>query len=245
MGNFSAAVGPTGGLAYHFTAWRFRSTWKPFRERIHAWLNAWNPTEKNLLLIGPSAGYTLPSAFLERFNTIRVIEPDPLARIFLKKRFPESASRITFLSAESILPWWNADEEDPGLRFKTFLRETEDAQGPLAVLFCNFLGQLPLLKLNYEEKSLRNAFDAALAPYTWASYHDLFSGRAKDFDRCPDTLVLTGPTETLARRFFRNEAEVIDHGTTWLGEGSPVAVCRWLLSPKHGHVIAFVSRSRR
>jgi hypothetical protein len=244
MSNLRAIVGPTGGLGYHLAAWRFRDSWSPLTDRLRQWLQAWNPPEKQLILFGPSAGYTLPRPFLERFDVIRAIEPDPIARLLLKTRFPSLRTRLSFVDAESVLPWWHEGEAAPGAPLEAFLAQAEALHGTPAVLFSNVLGQLPLLQPNFEDEKLREAFLKAISRYSWASYHDLFSGRAKDFDRCPDSVSMAGDVETMARKFFRNEASINDHGTTWLGAGRTISVCRWPFNPKHHHVIAFVSQLR-
>ena len=65
----SGLVSPTGGLIYHWRAWRYRrSLWRPFIEPLAIWLADWTPAERALLLVGPSAGYCLPAALLERFE---------------------------------------------------------------------------------------------------------------------------------------------------------------------------------
>ena len=41
------------------------------------------------MLIAPSAGYSLSLDFLNQFNKVHVIDPDPLAKAIFKKRFPK------------------------------------------------------------------------------------------------------------------------------------------------------------
>ncbi|MES2856276.1 MAG: hypothetical protein V4692_10460, partial [Bdellovibrionota bacterium] len=216
-----------------------------FRERVRAWLFEWNPPEKRLLLFGPSGGYSLPVEFLQRFERIDIIEPDPFARLIFKRRFPALAKKLHFAREFTTLPWWHSDSEIPERAFTEFLERGEAEYGPAAVLFSNFLGQLPLLRLNYEDTASRNGFLTALSKKSWASFHDLFSGRTIDMNRHPDSIVMSEDTEVMARRFFRNEAEVVDHGTTWLGRGRAIPVCHWLLTPRNSHVIAFISQLRK
>lgn len=66
-----ASLSPSGGLTYHLRALRWRRRlWAPFRAQVAAWLAAWQPPCSELLLLGPSAGYTLDPAFLSRFAAI-------------------------------------------------------------------------------------------------------------------------------------------------------------------------------
>jgi hypothetical protein len=72
---------PSGGLVYHWRAWRWRRTpWAPFHDQVRRWLTDWRPEAGQLVLVGPSGGYALSSQFLERFRKITVLEPDDLAR---------------------------------------------------------------------------------------------------------------------------------------------------------------------
>lgn len=89
-----ASLSPSGGLTYHLRALRWRRRlWTPFRAQVAAWLAAWQPPCSELLLLGPSAGYTLDPAFLSRFAAIHAVEPDPLAHWLLRRRFPGLAAR--------------------------------------------------------------------------------------------------------------------------------------------------------
>ncbi len=82
-------VNAAGGLLYHFTAWRFRKTlWRSYSEQAAKLLAEWSPDESALVIVGPSAGWNLPAAFLQRFDRVTAIEPDPLARLLLRLRFP-------------------------------------------------------------------------------------------------------------------------------------------------------------
>ncbi len=81
---------PAGGLVYHLRALRHRPLWRAYSDRLAGWLQAWNPPCRELVLIGPSAGWTLPAAFLAGFGQVHVLEPDPLARRLLGRRFADT-----------------------------------------------------------------------------------------------------------------------------------------------------------
>ncbi len=79
----------SGGLLYHLRAWRWRRTlWAPFLAQVRRWQTDWRPDARHLVLIGPSGGYAQTRQFLERFPEITALEPDPVARYILARRFP-------------------------------------------------------------------------------------------------------------------------------------------------------------
>ena len=119
----------SGGLRYHLRALRYRRTqWAPFREALARWLANWQPPcRRRLLLVGPSGGHTLPADFLGRFEDVVALEPDPLARLILKRR--QAGARLRFESLDCLS---SSDGMDAlSTRF-----------GDRAVLFCNVLGQI-------------------------------------------------------------------------------------------------------
>ena len=155
----------SGWIVYHLRAYRFAkkkdSLWASHQNGVRKFLDAWNPAEKNIVIIGPSGGYSLPKEFLERFENIIAIEPDALARIIFEKRFglrPEwIKSGISFQNLES---------------FKKIIPRDS------AVLFSNILGQVPLPRISEMKKELKRV----LENHSWASYHDAMSGEQLQFD---------------------------------------------------------------
>ena len=153
-------------LFYHLRKLRFSLKLWPFHQnKVNAFLKEWNPSNTDeVLLIGPSAGYSLPLDFIQKFKSITAVEPDPVARFLFERRFkvkPKWIKRpLQFNQIKSLKPF---------LHFK----------GP--ILFCNVLGQVPM-------KSVA-PFKQVLADFlkgkTWASYHDAMSGSGIEFD-CED-----------------------------------------------------------
>ncbi len=149
---------PSGGLKYHWTAYRRRNgPWAPHQRAVRQLLTDWGPRGcARLVLIGPSAGYSLPAEFFTQFRLIRVLEPDRMARILLTRRFPR-------------------------VRFE-FIDRPRDLMNRLdgqdAVLFCNMLGQLSLSPA-MELPDVRAEFKQLAARVellcTWASFHDRLS----------------------------------------------------------------------
>ncbi len=192
-----AWLNPAGGLRYHLRGFRHaRRLWWPFRFGLAEWLYEWQPPERRLVVVGPSAGYCLEPLTLERFDELICLEPDPLARFLFARRLAraplEKQPALRFEARDLIL-------KDP-LKFAAFLSELGDA----AVLFSNFLGQLRVLlgaKDPADERLSRAKREivAALAGRSWASFHDRVSGPLK-----PD------PSEPLAAERRLSDEELLE-----------------------------------
>jgi hypothetical protein len=197
---FRYTFGPTGGLAYHYTALRFRnSLWSPFCADVKTWLlNDWlgtaeTPTfldthaimgshvtrdtqpvmKPGLIVFGPSAGWTIPPQLYNQFKNLIFIEPDPLARCLLRWCFRNHKQiSVEFLSEDKYFQLDN-------------LQNLLGAYPSYYILFSNVLGQLGLSTRNeighskYEmiaSPLWQNGFLSALEGRQWASYHDVLSG---------------------------------------------------------------------
>ena len=127
-------VNAAGGLNFHFTAWRFRKTlWRPYQHAVSRVLSAWAPTERALVIIGPSAGWNLPESFLTQFETVVAVEPDPLARLLLRSRFPRvrwQMDTTDYFTPQGTALW----SDNLAALFTRYPTQ--------ALLFSEFLGQL-------------------------------------------------------------------------------------------------------
>lgn len=206
----------SGGLRYHWLAWRRRAAWQPFHARLATWLDAWRPDRDALVLVGPSAGYALCASFLARWREITVLEPDPLARFLLRRRFPCTPLRFARLDALAL-------PDGPAALAAQF----PDA----ALLFCNLLGQIG----DAEEVAQRGAaLRQALAAHAWASWHDVLSSRAQPSGVMPAE---ASSAAALARALWRGQAvEVVDHGAFGL-VGTPGQFATWALAPDAWQVV--------
>ncbi|MBX3022201.1 MAG: hypothetical protein KF799_11050 [Bdellovibrionales bacterium] len=157
---------PSGGMLYHWRAWRSRSRWQPFVNALSAWLGEWR-TGEELVLIGPSAGYTLPVDFLKRFAKITAYDLDPLAPTFFRRHHRGLA--VEFHRQDV---FWR----EARLSLEP-LKELLSRHPQAAFLFSNVLGQLLLEGTAEESEWLRFLTDLrrTLGSRDWASYHDVFT----------------------------------------------------------------------
>lgn len=158
---------PSGGLLYHLRAWRERRNWRGFAQDLERWLADWNPPRAHLMLVGPSAGYTLPTNWLRDFARITAYDLDPLAPKLFARNHP--GVNVSFHRADA----FGRGRALSLVPLREALFEHPDA----TVLFSNVLGQLLLEKKASETEWLTFLGDLRklLADRAWASYHDLFT----------------------------------------------------------------------
>jgi hypothetical protein len=233
---FRHLTGPSGGLLYHLTALRYRKTqWQDFLQSVDLWLRQWRQNSSSLLLFGASAGWTLPAHIFSRYQRVSVVEPDPLARFILKRRFPEMQNWL-FYDRVDLLPWFTSDRN----LFSFFLRENSDAD----ILFSNILGQIPLLlpqALTPTDHHLRQReFMQALQHRNWASYHDLLSSSTSPVRREPLPRQKNFNLEKIAEQVFAPDHVVTDHEMGWLSQELETDLAIWEIRPSQFHLTAFV-----
>lgn len=84
----------TGGIAWHWLAWRSQARWANTSQAIEQWLlkqaQVFKPAgvtdQPSLLLIGASAGWMMSSQWLQQFARVDTFDIDPLAAHLFKWR---------------------------------------------------------------------------------------------------------------------------------------------------------------
>lgn len=219
-------MNPAGGLVYHLRALRATDQWRDYRNHVNRFLLSWNPPTSQILLVGPSAGYSLPRAWLQSFTQVIGLEVDPAARVMFDRRHRLRTK------------WIRTARFEPDLdSFRTVLDEYPDA----AILFCNFLGQLPALYPHADLNQLHAELRDLLSDRTWASYHDRLSGEFQTEDR--DQFYFVSPTPSDLASEWRLTGELMDHETSVLSEGLPCRVFPWRLTPTSTHLIEAVTQT--
>jgi len=209
----------SGGVGYHLRALRHRRTlWAPFIAQVAGWLNAWRAPTAHLVIIGPSGGYALDERFLQRFDRITVLEPDPLARLILRRRFPRlriEHGELDCLSGREG-PHWLA-RLYPGA----------------SLLFANVLGQTPVLAA---DARWADRLRTALQAHHWASWHDVLSAATPPLADIDRPLEPAADIPTLATRCWRWPTEVSDHDSFGL-VGRQDGLALWHLSPAQWQIV--------
>lgn len=219
---------PTGGLGYHARALLNKKRWQPFKDFVESWLMEWSQhldlqTHRQLVLVGPNAGYTLPRAFIQLFDRVVVVEPDPVAYMLFEARFLAQAHWVRH-------DYFGLSEKVPRAEA---LKDLFTAHPNAVILFCNVLGQLPVILRDMPIKS-KSAEDKSaiiekymadiglilqqgMKTHKLASYHDRYS------------------------RSLSNSNEIIDHLTGDLFRGvKDKKEFPWRISSREEHQIEFV-----
>jgi hypothetical protein len=227
---------PSGSLSYHLRAWRWRRTlWAPFHAELRRWLTDWRPDSNHLVLIGPSGGYAFTAQFLDRFARISVLEPDPLARWLLRRRFPGAA-----------FDWQDSEFRPESLPRSGGFARLAAAYPDAAFLFCNLLGQeLQGQAADFNLCAWLAECEPALTGRYWASWHDLVS-TTRAPDRQPRLrLDHAIPLDELLARFWHGGSlEISDHATAGLCPQAPRRYGIWHLAPGRYHLIEWLGVQR-
>ena len=239
----------SGGLVYHTRAALSHRRWQGTRRSVSTLVRHWLEDlaaagkTKDLILIGPSAGYLLePDLFGDRALT--VIDPDAVANLIFRTRF--SSSHVDWHRRSDLLPFTSRRPE----AFSKLIKAKHDA----AILFLGVLGQIDLhrseFKRSVSEATRRLLCD--LRGRDWASLHDLESTTLNhSLNEMPASLLnlelsdlenATARIETVAENFSRlgiSTGSWIDHETEWLGR--PAATVPWLLTSRKFHSLGWVT----
>ena len=203
----------------------------------------WGPTlntakTTELIIFGPSAGWTLSEKFLAKFSKVICVEPDPFARLLFRLRFRKM--KVEFDKRSDRLPWFAKDRSP-----KTIGRGTEEllAKYPnAAILFSNLLGQVQLLmekpNASFNERA-QNSLLSALAGRAWASYHDVVSTTLTP--KLAPAITAINLSDLIEENFEVNEVRhVTDHETEWLGS---TRTSIWQIRPGIYHLVGFTTAS--
>ena len=170
-------LNPAGGLRYHVRAWGSGGRWAGYRSALASWLAEFEPRSSRALLVGPSAGYTFPDAFLRRFSDITVLEPDPIAGFLLTRRLRRlGISELELETRDQLMSPLLGLGRGRGRS----LGELLDADPERALVFGNVLGQTSFLLGDADFERFKSAFREQLWPKlegrAWLSFHDRLSG---------------------------------------------------------------------
>lgn len=225
-------MNPAGGLYYHWRALRYGPRlWTEYLQNTAQWLESWSPPEPGLILIGPSAGYSLPKEWLGKFKSIMALEIDPVARALFSHR--HKLDNLTWVKENKLPLQANGYCWEP-------LHELLKSYPDHAILFSNLLGQLCLFAETDKQADSIPQSLLSLRTYlkgcNWASFHDRLSADMKpdiefqdDEHRDDSALLDTYPVRT--------RLVVESHETQHLGVGLPCRYYSWERMPGYWHLI--------
>lgn len=172
----------SGGWIWHWRALRSRRRWRHACGQIEDWLMAQPMPCSQLVLIGASAGWMLPSAWLQRFESVQTWDIDPLAAPLFRWRhgraLREHRIPLDTRTADALEALPRLVREQPQAFF----------------WFDNLFGQLrfmgpPATEVPRQLQELRQL----LREVSWGSVHDRMSGPVQ-----PDAPVASPTLDTLS-----------------------------------------------
>ena len=165
----------TGGLSWHWLAWRSQARWAPTCKASEDWLLVHAPVAQpkdarnppSLLLIGASAGWMMSNRWLQQFSRIDTFDIDPFAAGLFKWRH---GAALKLQGVELHCHTQDALADLPALLA---------AHPHASVFFDNVLGQLrfqsPATEWQQVEKKIARIVQQ-LKGREWGSLHDRMSG---------------------------------------------------------------------
>lgn len=224
----------TGGLHWHWRAWRADVQWAQTRIEIENWLQVQAIDKDHLILIGASAGWMMSSAWLSRFKYVETWDIDPLAAPLFKMRHGSALRR------QGVRLKCNTG--DALTQLPMLLREQPRA----AIFFDNVLGQIRFQThtINQTENRLRT-ITKALRGRHWGSIHDRMSGPVeRSWMTTPapvaHTLALGAANEVQETQrwlgYMGAKSPWLDHLTGEVfKEGTEVTHMAWPMQPDYWH----------
>jgi hypothetical protein len=165
----------TGGVAWHWLAWRSQARWASTSQAIEHWLLNQAQVFKasgvagqpSLLLIGASAGWMMSSQWLQQFARVDTFDIDPLAAPLFKWRH---GAALKSQGVELHCHTHNALQD---------LQTLLNAHPKACVFFDNVLGQMrfqrPSAAWQQVEADIQK-IQKQLKGREWGSVHDRMSG---------------------------------------------------------------------
>jgi hypothetical protein len=221
----------TGGWHWHWRAWRSQQRWASASTHIEAWLLAQTMPRQELVLIGASAGWMMPTAWLAQFKTIHAWDIDPLAAPLFRWRH---GPRLKHLGVAL-----HMHTGDGLARLPRLVQAHSDA----FFWFDNVLGQLRFTgqDVSSVERQLHQ-IQKHMRSVAWGSVHDRMSGP------CSPKAALPYPQEGLApvamdspsaQTWLHRMGAIspcLDHLTEHvLPKGTPVQHTAWDFKPGYAH----------
>lgn len=230
----NSVVSKSGGWAYHRKhALNFKK-WRSFQRHINLWLHTkLTPHSQGpLLLVGPSAGYSLSDEFLSCFAQINAVELDPLSPLIWKIQHKEK-----------IKAWANTNYFQFDNPFSRIRQDYPEHR----ILFCNLLGQLAY-DPQFNTTLAENWASDLRSLQNWLSYHDLYSLHGSEPILSKFALEFREPLQradlTAQLLAWTQKLEVLDHRTQeFIPETSQNKYFLWRIDKNSLHIVEGTSNS--
>jgi hypothetical protein len=232
----------TGGVAWHWLAWRSQARWANTSQAIEHWLLNQAQVFKascvagqpSLLLIGASAGWMMSTQWLEQFARVDTFDIDPLAAPLFKWRH---GAALKSQGIELHCHTHNALEDLPALL---------NAYPKACVFFDNVLGQLRFQKSASAWQQVEadiQKIQKQLKGREWGSVHDRMSGPTLEKIAEADTLPVRNAQQNDQQWLTQLNAQSpwLDHLTHDVfpiknsGQAINVQNFAWNFSPRYRH----------
>ncbi len=232
----------TGGVAWHWLAWRSQARWANTSQAIEDWLlqqasvlKLGGASEKpSLLLIGASAGWMMSTAWLQQFSRVDTFDIDPLAAPLFKWRHGAA------LKAQSVA--LHCHTLDALQDLSALLKSHPKA----CVFFDNVLGQLRFQRASSEWQQVERdiqRIQKQLKGREWGSVHDRMSGPTTETILLSDELPIRSIQQTDQQWLTQLKAQSpwLDHLTHSVfptysgGQAVTVENFAWNFSPSYRH----------
>jgi hypothetical protein len=205
-------------------ALRYGSGWEFTRYQIKTTLESFLNAHRELILIGPSAGYLLPK--LSEHTGVRI-------------DFDVTSQPLFFLRHGANFKTIRKDLFPGGELDCDFLRSILRSHPKAGILFCNILGQMPLQYFGcFSNDNWKNLNDMVMGR-SFASIHDRMSGPAQvglDLEKICD--FQNKPSLDQLATEFKLSGEWVDHETSSLFEGAcQFRYVLWPISKKRTHLL--------
>ncbi|MEY4724986.1 MAG: hypothetical protein RL043_1135 [Pseudomonadota bacterium] len=227
-----ARVGQTGGLGWHLKAWRYRQRlWAGYLQQTKDFLEDWSNRSlepagiRRLVIVGASAGWSLPAGWVQSFDELVLIDPDPLVPWLFNRNHSKPAGQHR--------EWIRKD-------FRQVLPGLLAVPKPTAVLFNNLLGQLRLTSKDLEATEAQlGDLKTQLAGVHWASFHDRLSGDWDQAQQSAGAMTAEGSIDNASlTKAYAKGGEWLDHLTAdVLPQTSKRWIYPWRITPDRLHVV--------
>ena len=232
----------TGGVAWHWLAWRSQARWASTSQAIEHWLLNQAQVFKasgvvgqpSLLLIGASAGWMMSSQWLQQFARVDTFDIDPLAAPLFKWRH---GAALKAQGVELHCHTHNALQDLPALL---------NAHPKACVFFDNVLGQMRFQKSASAWQQVEadiQKIQKQLKGREWGSVHDRMSGPTLEKIVESDALPVRNSQQNDQQWLTQLNAESpwLDHLTHDVfpletsGQGINIQNFAWNFSPRYRH----------